>query len=387
MIEAWSKGPGTTKMVEDVFQRGRMEQLLGQSNNQMTPLRRFVNAIKSPVMDQVHQFPSIRHREVRPTKKELSTLGKAHTLFVPKFSDRSLPELDWIKGKAGSRPWWPTFSPQSHTDSMCDMYLFLTCASAGQYHKVGDAWQCQFFQRGLLVKHQSSEQWAFSLGTFGDSCLLTWPADVGRMAGFDEVWLPSSACELGDLKCHVVFDIREWQCKPLEWLSPVAAFIQGGRQEGAGARMGIAGIPSGAPKSLLQVAAEAAYWSWDMAMLKKVAKVAACGVDPTRAQSVSALTLRGSGLRPGVKQVAAPLTKSRKAGAFDVPEEAGAGEAYLCCGRMRSIRTLTRLLSAPTGSVRVLVFVQVRAELRPSPTFVQVRADVAPARCGAGYRH
>lgn len=248
-----------------------MDQLLRQANQQMTPLRRYVSAIKSPVLDSVHKFKSINYRDIELSREEEANMEAQRHLFFTKFGDRSIASLDKIIGKGHSRAWWPSFTPQSFVDSFGDMELFRYCHEKMCHATADSHWHCLIVRRGSLIRRVGQEQWVFALGTLGDTCLLTWPAVRARLGRLSEVWGVDDCQSRRDIGKMVILDIQEIECLPLRWHSPLSLFVKGGREALCG-RSGILGVASGPHERYLSIAAREAFWDMELHMLQRIAK-------------------------------------------------------------------------------------------------------------------
>ena len=69
----------------------------------MSPLRRYISAIRSPVMTETHKFKSIAFRDIEPTAQEMKNLRNPEQMFEPKFADRSITELQDMLARTSER--------------------------------------------------------------------------------------------------------------------------------------------------------------------------------------------------------------------------------------------------------------------------------------------
>jgi len=295
---AWTLGIGTTKAVEDVFQKGRMDEMLAQSNKQVAPMRRFLSAIRSPVLCQTHNFRQVEYRSVDLTPPDERALRSSKAFFHPRFSARSIPELEDIVGKAGSATQWPSFTAQSYTAALGDVALLEHCFASNCHAQASDAWQIVFFQRGLLCKRKTETKWVWSLGPWSDSCFLSWPAARALVPGVSEAWMVSEEVQLEDLRLHVVLDVGEWEVLPVQWSAPLSTWVRSGFRDSSVQDMAALAPPSSTPQEVVKHAASNCFWDFELPTLRQVASLLQVEVgssslfDALRALVSKALNLR-----------------------------------------------------------------------------------------------
>ena len=267
-LQTWTLGIGTTKQTEDVFQKGRCDEISGQMHGQVTPKRRYLAAIRSKVLSTIHKYKEVSYRRIHVSRSEKRLFGRSKQLFLPRFARRSLPCLRGIISTSPTPP-YPTFSAQTAVGGFADMDLMTHCANERHWSRIEDHWQCILLPRGLLIRHMSNKDWEWSLGDLEERVVLTWPAAVIEHEALPKMFALSSTCKIEDVKFRACFDIKQWRVMPVEWCSPCGSFVRTRIAEAL--EQGITGMPAKKEVSALDHAARQAFYNLGYNDLKKVA--------------------------------------------------------------------------------------------------------------------
>ena len=129
-------------------------------------------------------------------------------------------------------------------------------------------WQTVFLRQGLFVKHESESRCWLCMGTLPEKlCCILWPAEKVT-TGKHVLWIPKTSVQgKQDLRVRSVFSVGSWQVIPTKVWSAVHCFVQKVKDAAP-----VSHVQTGKPVSLLQHAAENAFWDIPTRYLKRLRK-------------------------------------------------------------------------------------------------------------------
>lgn len=110
------------------------------------------------------------------------------------------------------------------------------------------------------------------LGNLGDTCVLTWRANVGSMGRLQHVFALGEIEHRKDIGLMVILDFGEIECQPMKWHSLLSLYMASGKDDST-VRVAILGLATGPPAKLMAVVAAEAFWDMDIHMLQRAAKI------------------------------------------------------------------------------------------------------------------
>lgn len=192
----------------------------------------------------------------------------------------SIAAMPTIIGKPGSsKASWYSPGVDSLGTEHCDLSLMRHCYSRVVLSKACNAWLGGLVkgQHSLLVPSRVDRvvgQWYFALGEVSQTCSLVWPAEEEVLPGASGVAyrFDRSCRDVNDVLFAVV-DLDSVQALSFSWVSPFSLMQQvsdASELDMRGAE--ILAVPFGEVGGLLQVAAEAAFWSLPECFLTRLSK-------------------------------------------------------------------------------------------------------------------
>jgi len=213
---------GTTKHVEDSFQRCRFSEQHYNASKTISDQTVWMAPVQRHVLDEVHSYTAVKAADCSD-KMAVGLGGKLESaLFYPAISRCHLKLKDII-GTTSAAP-WVTFSALSQSVQYAEVAMWRECVDTGLWNTCMDAWLCLVLQRGLLVRRKATEtelagKWVWSLGDVRGMMAIGWPSEATEYKGVTYCTPSSSpSAKRVWLMCK---DPADWEAQPVRWCSPL----------------------------------------------------------------------------------------------------------------------------------------------------------------------
>ena len=178
-------GLNWSRTVEELnrIQRGREDR--SRNAKEMSRVNVWRNPIKAKLLDGQFDYPEIKIDGIHLSKDESKMKTIPEPFFTRPQKECSLP-IDGIVGKKGSKPKWPTFTPQgvyalaAEFELMRDAMLKNDLTVAAGCFWSGIVFAGYVFRRKCDVA--TDDTWYLSLGHVGWACVLAWPLAMDTTA-------------------------------------------------------------------------------------------------------------------------------------------------------------------------------------------------------------
>jgi hypothetical protein len=255
------------RKLEDAFRVLRAaETRKGGWSKRVALERQWSELVDSGLINKEHRFKNLDFENFIPPRGFKGTPLKA--MFTPAAS-KSPAFLRVVMGPT-RQPKWPTSTPLGELQQHLDVVWAHHCATTGDWLQVESAFLSVLARSTtLLVTHASFGGRAyFSLGDFGCSVVLGWPAKEVRL-GEEVFWQPESKAQQSEIKYMLICELDGWTSWSYRWLSPASLRCIGG---GAAEQHGLLVQQTSPPAPLLKTAASACFWQLSKTVLLKLAR-------------------------------------------------------------------------------------------------------------------
>jgi len=175
-----------------------------------------------------------------------------------------------------------------------DIELVQRCKAAGDLEAAQNGWLCCLLRgTNLLVNRHGTDSWFFSLGDCCSAIGLGWPAEKCTWPGDGEegfYFVPRAAPGTA-FEYLPVTKLGEWYCLEYDWQSPMRQVAQHMYYVGlTGQAASVKAVPRTTTSStLLQVAANNAFWSLPTALLQQIGRHLGLDIKGTLFQTLKQL--------------------------------------------------------------------------------------------------
>ena len=262
-----------TQSIEDGFHTCR-DLETGSMNKTALPRAAFEALVESRIFDGRHKF-SIPDFAGQPLKRD-ARLPDA--VFVANSSALAVGEdkaLDLREIIGYGQPSW--YSPGAATLNacFCDLALFEDLEARKQLNLAGSAWlSCFLDGTNLLVRRKAKSEgeeacWYFAIGCVDGSASIVWPAREKPLVGtHSKAYQPSS--DVTHVHWATVVRLCDWEAVSFVWRSPLW-LLRNHHKTFGGVRAEIWAVVEHDAKPLVEVAAEAAFWTFGSVRLRPIA--------------------------------------------------------------------------------------------------------------------
>ena len=213
LVQKVFAGVGSTKVVEDGFQRERHAETQGSTSRGLSHARKWMVPLHTSVLDKVHRFESVGWEgEVLQAGWSKKNLKPLH---IPRSKDCSISASDITQGS--ERPRWYSPSPQTFFGHIADLDMYLHCRESG-FQDAGNSWLSVLMSgKNLLVRESSQSQWFFPLASLGGVAAVGWPA-ILHTHGSNTFFTMSGSVTVKDLRFLHVHDEGAWVAVSCSWI-------------------------------------------------------------------------------------------------------------------------------------------------------------------------
>jgi len=233
---------GSTKVIEDAWQRARCMEDRAQASNTLCPQSLMFTQIQRQVASVVHQYPEVSHTDM--DLRQAASLPKvaATTFKSQQVKDDKFP-VNAVMGKG--KPDWYSTNPAG----AAQQYAWIGMLShfldhPGRKGLTSKKWLCSLLLPGMLVRRTSSpSQQHFVLGCVDRIACLAWKVEKKVLAGaafYRPLCQPINEDPWQWLVC---LHAEDFQVQPVSWCSIASSWASSSSSRGSSSSSG----PSAAP--------------------------------------------------------------------------------------------------------------------------------------------